>query len=568
MRRPETETAGAPVPADPAAPAAVPPPPTRLLASSADRFRVAGLAVRAGGRARFLALALAAALAAALASTPRMGLLVTDATLAVTPRPGALDRLTQALRFETVAGNPAAVAALHSHLLSAFPATFAALSAHTLDPGGGTPPTLLLEWRGTAGLKDAAPGVLIGHLDVVPGWEADGTAAPAAFSGAVAGGWVVSRGALDAKGPALAMLEAVEALLEARFTPRRTLFICLGGDEESGGKGSAAAAAAVAARLAAAGAPPAVAFLLDEGGVVLPRPSSALARALIPGPLFMVGVSEKGWETLAVRLEGPAGHAAQPRPAAPGAVLAAAAARLHARQPAATCGPACVAAVRALAQASGRPVLRLLAALVTWSPLRGPLGRALAAAGGPTVAATLRPTLALTQLHVGGGVGSAANVVPPAATAVFNARTVPGEAPGAAAGRVRAAVEGAALALGGRHHGLTVTITTGGRGPGFDTTPAPPLTPLAGPGWAALAAAAGTLGAPGAGVLPIPFVVPGATDSRHWSALAGGATLRAAPLAVPLADVARVHGAGERVGVGAYLGGIAAYGAFLRVGGG
>jgi len=539
-------------------------------------------------RTAFLAALLTASAALLLARTPPAGLLFRgDAPLLLPLRPGALDRLSTALTHETVAGNPAAFAALHAYLQASFPAVFAGLTLHTLRPGGGAPPAWLLEWRGRAGLADAPPGILIGHLDVVPGWSpgpGNDDGGPGPFSGHVSpapDGFITSRGALDAKGPALAMLEAVDGLIASGFRPNRTLFVLLGSDEETGGRGSVAAAAFVAARLASAGAPPAVAFLLDEGGVVLPRPASALGRSLIPGPVFLVGVSEKGWETVRVRVDGRAGHAAQPYPASPGAVLTGAASALHARQPAATCGPACVAAVSAVARASGRPLLKLCAAALAGARpggwLRAGFAVGAASLAGPTTAATLRPTLALTGLRLGGGPGSAANVVPSSGSAVFNARPAPGDAPGAAAGRVRAAVEAAARELGGKAAlaDLVITVSTGGRGGGggddadFDTAPAPPLTPLAGPGWAALAAAAATLGTPEAGgVLPIPFIVPGATDSRHWAGLAAGVTLRACPLVVPLADVGRVHGKGERVGVGAYLGAVGAYAAFMRVGGG
>ena len=61
----ETETSGAPFPDDPAAPPAAPPPPPAR--SSADRFKAAGLAVRAGVRARRAAAEASAAAAAAAA---------------------------------------------------------------------------------------------------------------------------------------------------------------------------------------------------------------------------------------------------------------------------------------------------------------------------------------------------------------------------------------------------------------------------------------------------------------------------------------------------------------------
>ena len=63
-----------------------------------------------------------------------------------------------------------------------------------------------------------------------------------------------------------------------------------------------------------------------------------------------------------------------------------------------------------------------------------------------------------------------------------------------------------------------------------------------------------------------PFLLIGATDSRNYGpALAAEASvIRWQPIAATLADVARVHGVGERVTVAAWEGAVRAYVAVMQ----
>jgi len=81
------------------------------------------------------------------------------------------------------------------------------------------------------GTGEEALGV-IGHLDVVPaggGWT---EAEP--FSGDIKNGNIYGRGAIDDKGPLVAVLYALTALKETGFQPRRRIRILFGTNEESG----------------------------------------------------------------------------------------------------------------------------------------------------------------------------------------------------------------------------------------------------------------------------------------------------------------------------------------------
>ncbi|HPZ90529.1 MAG TPA: dipeptidase PepV [Bacillota bacterium] len=69
------------------------------------------------------------------------------------------------------------------------------------------------------------------HLDVVPAGE--GWSVPP-FSGEIRDGRIYGRGAIDNKGPAVAVLYALAALRDSGWQPKRRIRLILGTDEESG----------------------------------------------------------------------------------------------------------------------------------------------------------------------------------------------------------------------------------------------------------------------------------------------------------------------------------------------
>ena len=395
-----------------------------------------------------------------------------NAKIITRPLPGFEDRLRAALRFRTVStlSNPSShlerpqeMLALHAHLQSSFPLTW-----RTLKPMIINEFSLLFEWEGSD--ARAAPGLLVSHLDVVPAPEDEGdgdgeeggggaswaSAGGGPFDGALTagedGGHFVGRGALDVKGGALAILEAVEALISPPsnsssgppFSPRRTLFIALGHDEEVGGSlGARAMAREIESRLLLQRRglssspsspppspsssskdkrppPPQLAFALDEGGVVLP----AGLPPLLNVPVAAVATAEKGYASLRLSLKGNGGHSAMP-PLAAAATAASALARAAAAADSSRPRPRLVRPttdmLRAVGAASGIRGARLGAAAVAWlaeageekekewSPLvlfsslaRAATSRiALAAAGAspPPVAAQLATTVAITRLE-------------------------------------------------------------------------------------------------------------------------------------------------------------------------
>jgi len=161
--------------------------------------------------------------------------------------------------------------------------------------------TLLLKWQGEA--SDLNPILLTGHYDVVPvRADADSIWQESPFSGKIDGDYIWGRGALDDKSGVIAILEAVNYLLEKNFSPRRTVYLSFGHDEEIGGR---------------RGAGKVTEFLLNEG-VELEwtlDEGSFLLQDIIPGinkPVAVINVAEKGSLTIQVIGKAEGGHSSMP----------------------------------------------------------------------------------------------------------------------------------------------------------------------------------------------------------------------------------------------------------------
>jgi carboxypeptidase PM20D1 len=265
---------------------------------------------------------------------------------------------------------------------------------------------LLYTWEGSDPLLD--PIVLMAHQDVVPvedGTEEDWVASP--FEGAVVDGKVYGRGALDCKGPLIAIFGAIEHLLERDAKPQRSVLVVSGHDEEIGGDSGARV---IADELRARGVTPW--FVMDEGG--------AIADGVLPAveaPIALIGIAEKGFMNVRLTARGEGGHSSMPPRGTAIARLAGAIAELEANP----------------VPARIEPLIPLLSALAGHLP--GVFGTL---ASKPTAAASLlsrvfakdvrmdalqRTTMVPTIIS--GGIK--ANVVPQSATVVVNIRIIPGD---------------------------------------------------------------------------------------------------------------------------------------------
>lgn len=418
-----------------------------------------------------------------------------------------LAHLSEAVRIPTVAYEEtervdfAAFARLRDFLARTYPLAHDRLDIETVAGH-----SLLFTWPGSDPAAD--PFLLMAHQDVVPveegterGWELP------PFAGERDEYHLYGRGSLDDKGSLIAILEAVEGLLEEGYSPVATVYLAFGHDEEAGGTG----AEAVAALLSDRGVR--LSFVLDEGG--------AVAIDFFPGvdvPVALVGIGEKGYVNVEVSARGQGGHSsAPPDHTAVGLVAAAVKAIEDHPMPA-----------RLDAQAG---LLRVLGELVPGAksmPLKRPdvfgalVERRLAAS--PTTNALIRTTGAATVMT--GGVKP--NVLPQQATAIVNFRVMPGDSVAAVLDHVRGVVG----------PGVTVAVAESS----FSADP----PRLADPDSAAFRLVAELAGEVLGVSSTAPWILTGATDSRHFVPLADQ-VLRFVPFTATADDFKRFHGTGERI---------------------
>jgi carboxypeptidase PM20D1 len=129
--------------------------------------------------------------------------------------------------------------------------------------------------------------------------------------------------------------------------------------------------------------------------------------------------------------------------------------------------------------------------------------------------------------------GIKANVLPARAEAVVNFRILPGETPQDVLRHVRAVVDDPAIRV---------------EPVGDVQRPPSAVSDVTSPSYGTLAR---TIRQVFPDAIVAPALVAGATDSRHYQRLCD-AVYRFSPMRVTPADLARVHGVDERIGVAAY----------------
>jgi carboxypeptidase PM20D1 len=429
--------------------------------------------------------------------------------------------LAGAVRFKTVSYQDSAqfdareFDGFQRYLRTTFPRLHAALKLEKVNGYG-----LLYEWTGS--VPRLPPIVLLAHQDVVPvepGTEGRWTEPP--FEGRIAGGYVWGRGALDDKGSLVGILEAVEHLVTAGAKPRRTVYLAFGYDEEVGGRRGAAH---IADLLGARAVHPA--FVLDEGG--------ALATGLIPGvaaPVALVGVAEKGYVTVELTAQAEGGHSSMPPPQTAVGMLAAALTRLERHQmPRAIRGPTADMFDYIGPELSFGPRLVMANRWLCGGILASRFGAT------PQGNAMLRTTTAPTVVQA----GVKENVLPSSARALVNFRILPGDSVGSVLEHVRRTVEDARIAV----RPLQETVSN----PSEVTNADDPAFQLL----------ARTIRQVVPGAVVTPWLVVGATDSRHYARLTPQ-VLRFVGATIGADDLRRVHGTDERIGVQAYANSVRIY---------
>ncbi|KAJ9657727.1 hypothetical protein H2198_004142 [Neophaeococcomyces mojaviensis] len=180
------------------------------------------------------------------------------------------------------------------YLKKTFPQVHEALTVEAVNTHG-----LLFTWQGEdASLK---PTLLMAHQDVVPVPKdtIDAWTFPP-FSGHYDGKLVWGRGASDCKNQLIGILEAIEELVKAGFTPKRTVLLSSGFDEEiSGRNGAGHLAPFILERYGHDG----VAVIVDEGAGF---DKTWGMRVALPG------VGEKGYADVHITIRMPGGHSSIP----------------------------------------------------------------------------------------------------------------------------------------------------------------------------------------------------------------------------------------------------------------
>ncbi len=428
--------------------------------------------------------------------------------------PGAAERLAGAVRIPTISPEDSAAfdaeafRALHAHLRAEFPRVHAQLGRETI----GTH-SLLYTWQGTD--PSLEPILLMGHLDVVPvepGSEANWQVPP--FSGRIADGFVWGRGTLDNKLTVLGTIEAVELLLSEGFQPARTVYLAYGHDEEVGGTRGAAQ---IAALLKARGVK--LAMVLDEGGVI--------GDGLLPGvaaPTAMVGIAEKGFQSVELSTRSTGGHSSVPPPRSAVGILSEAIVRLESTpMPARLEGP-----TRQLFEELGPrfPFAQRAVFANLW--LTRPLvTRKLEDT--PTTNAMVRTTTAVTMFQA----GSKENVLASRARAVVNFRILPGDSIASVLEHVRRAVADERIEV--RPVGAFSAEPSAASSTESDS-------------YRTLARTIRSI-VPEAVVAPYLVVV--VTDARYYRDLSSS-VFRFMPVRLTPADLARIHGTNERIAIRDY----------------
>ncbi len=434
----------------------------------------------------------------------------------------ATAKLSRAVQFETISPNldhPDFDGFLAS-LVTEFPRVHSSIPRDILKSK-----TPLYRWEGAD--PNLAPVLLAAHYDVVP--IADGSLdrwEHPPFGGVVSDGFVWGRGTLDDKGALIAMLVAVEALLEQGFQPQRTIYFSFGGDEEVGGIG----AYTVAKTLRDRGEE--LEWILDEGSFVLEK--------VIPGldvPVASINLSEKGYLTLKLVAQAEGGHSSLPPNQTAVGRIARAVDRVQSNPV-----PGGLTGISAsFFDTLGRyfSLDRRVIFANRW--LFGPVLESTLSAS-PSTNAMLRTTTAPTMLS-----GSPKeNVLATEASAVINFRLHPRDTPEDVIAFVEKIIDDPEVKIVEE---------------GFSSRPAPDVSSADGPGYRDIASAIGQSFGP---LATVPGLTIAATDARHY-ATAAKAAYRINPFKITSDDLARFHGTNERLSIENLERGINFYGALISM---
>lgn len=432
---------------------------------------------------------------------------------------GVAQRLAEAVRLRTISSrddaqlNADQFKQLHVLLQAKFPKVHAALKREVVGDY-----SLLYTWAGSK--PDAQPILLMAHQDVVPiapGTEKNWQTEP--FAGQVKDGFVWGRGAWDDKGNLMAQLEALEILIASGYQPERTVYLAFGADEEVGGhRGAEKIAALLKERKVR------LDFVIDEGLLI--------TEGIMPGlksPTALIGVAEKGYLTVVLKMAATPGHSSMPPPKGSSAIamMSAALKRIDDEQlPAGIRGVAADMFATVAPEMSG---FSRVALSNLW--LFGPVVQKQLENGAGTNA-VMRTTTALTIVNA----GNKENVLPGNAEATVNFRLLPGDTKDMVVERTRALVADAT-----KSDKFELFALPGG-------AEASKVTPVNSAQYALINR---TIREVFPGTLVAPGLMIGGSDSIHFGEISDH-IFKFSPVRAGPEDLPRFHGTNERIAVSNY----------------
>ncbi|MEO5682721.1 MAG: M20/M25/M40 family metallo-hydrolase [Chitinophagaceae bacterium] len=362
----------------------------------------------------------------------------------------------------------------------------------------------VFEWRGSDTIMK--PIILMGHYDVVPVepsavklW----TVAP--FGGAIKDSIIWGRGAVDDKAAVISILEATENLLKKGFKPVRSILLCFGHNEESTGTGAIAIVDYLQQRHIRAD------MVIDEGGEINTGKMKDVQR-----PVAMIGVAEKGYVTFELAVQKPGGHSSKPAKETAIDILAAALFKLRSVQMPMELTEPVKEYLRRVSGSSDNFFNR--AALNNLWLFKSSVQHTLAST--PEGEAMQRTTIVPTIIES----GIRENVIPTNARAIVNCRIVTGQTTLQTQEFIKKAIndDRVAIAIKGD----------------FNTEPSP-LTAITS---AAFKRMEDAVSQTVDDVIPVPYVMLGASDSRIYRAISNGVINF-----TPLINSKGFHGIDERL---------------------
>ena len=425
---------------------------------------------------------------------------------------GFIQRLQEMIRIPTVSWTDHAkrdnsqFTLFQDTLVRLYPRVHETMDVTRLDEFG-----LIYHWKGSDSQKK--PVLFLAHYDVVPAeeegnesWQED------PFGAAIKSNVLWGRGTLDIKTQLAFQLETAEQLLARNWTPERDIWFAFGGDEEISGQDGAGK---IAARFKEQGLE--FEFVVDEGGVIAKDQLAFLKGR----PAALVGMAEKGFTTFRLTATGESGHSSMPpREGTAMGRLSRAIARLESHPFPTRLDPVMSNMLERFVPCVSFPLGILFANLWLFSPLiRYFFSK------NKTTDSLIRTTQAVTVARC----GEQENILPSEAWCLVNHRILPGDCIDSVGQRHMKTI---------RDKGISIE-----RAGNWRSNNPIPASDLNASGFRLIQE---VLAISHPGVVPVPFLVNGSTDSKYYCELTAQ-ILRFTPLVMTPEDLAGIHGVNEKV---------------------